>query len=142
PLVRSDGGKFNRMRFDATRKRLLVLDSESGRLYLVDLNNDTPQMHLAAEGLGLPADIGIHPKTAELYIPDIKGKQLWRLKCDDVRCTKPEVFTRADAFRAPRRVAVAPDNTIWVGDLEAQKIFAIGPDGNIQQTISSLAGEQ
>jgi pimeloyl-ACP methyl ester carboxylesterase len=139
PFVRIDV-RPERMAFDATNKRLFTVDSETGRLYLIDLRTETPQVRLVAEGLGWPADIIIAPTDGRIYISDTKHKQIWRLNCDDVRCAKPQVFARHDAFRTPFRLAVAPDNTVWVADPKAQKIFALGPDGEIRQTISSLAG--
>ncbi len=139
PLVRIDF-QPERLAFDATNKRLFTLDSETGRLYLVALRDGTPQAQLVADGLGWPADIVVAPTDGRIYVSDIKNKQLWRLNCDDVRCAKPQVFARHDAFRTPLRLAVAPDNTVWVADPKAQKIFMLGPDGELRQTISSLAG--
>ena len=140
PLVRIDV-QPERLYFDPTKEQLFAIDSEGGRLYLVDLRTETPQVRMVAEGLGWPADIIVAPTDGRIYVSDTKDKQIWRLDCDDVRCTKPEVFSRSDAFRAPSRLAAAPDNTLWVADPKAQKIFALGPDGKLRQTISSLAGE-
>jgi pimeloyl-ACP methyl ester carboxylesterase len=140
PLVRIDV-QPERLYFDPTKEQLFAVDSESGRLYFVDLRAETPQLRLAAEGLGWPADVIVAPTDGRIYISDTKDKQIWRLSCDDVRCTKPEVFARSDAFRAPSRLAVAPDHTLWVADPKARKIFALRPDGKIRQTISSLARE-
>ena len=83
----------------------------------------------------------VAPTDGRIYISDTKNRQIWRLSCDDVRCTTPEVFSRAGAFRAPSMLAAAPDNTLWVADPEARKIFALWPDGEIRQTITSLAGK-
>ena len=141
-LVRIDAQVSPRgLYFDPTKERLFAIDSESGRLYLVDVRAETPQVRLAAEGLGWPADVIVAPTDGRIYVSDTKDKQIWRLECDDVRCTKPEVFSRSDAFRTPSRLAAAPDNTLWVTDPKAKKIFALWPDGEIRQTISSLAGE-
>ncbi len=141
-LVRIDAQVSPRgLYFDPTKERLFAIDSESGRLYLVDVRAETPQVRLAAEGLGWPADVIVAPTDGRIYVSDTKDKQIWQLSCDDVRCTKPEVFSRSDAFRAPARLAAAPDNTLWVTDPKAKKIFALWPDGTIRQTISSLAGE-
>ena len=140
PLVRIDV-QPERLYFDPTKEQLFAIDSENGRLYLVDLRAETPQVRMVAEGLGWPADVIVAPTDGRIYISDTKDKQIWRLECDDVRCTKPEVFARSDAFRAPSRLAAAPDNTLWVTDPKARKIFALWPDGEIRQTISSLTGE-
>ncbi len=140
PLVRIDV-QPERLYFDPTKEQLLAIDSENGRLYLVDMRAETPQLRMVAEGLGWPADVIVAPTDGRIYISDTKNKQIWRLSCDDVRCTKPEVFARSDAFLAPSRLAAAPDNTLWVTDPKAGKIFALWPDGEIRQTISSLAGE-
>ena len=141
-LVRTDGGKLNRITFDANGNRLLALDSEGGRLYIVNLDAAEPELRLGATALGRPVYITIDPSDSMLYIADNQGRQIWRLECDNRTCVPPQVFVRSSAFRTPSRLALTPDGTLWVGDLEAQKIFAIGPDGNIHQTISSLAGEQ
>ena len=129
-----------RLLLDAAKQRLFALDTESGRLYLVDLRPNAPQVYVAADGLGWPTDVSIDPTDGQLYISDTKDKQIWRLQCDDVRCAHRQVFARSEAFRAPSRLAVAADRTVWVSDLKAQKIFAIAPDGSIRQTIASLAG--
>ncbi|MFQ5544391.1 MAG: SMP-30/gluconolactonase/LRE family protein, partial [Acidiferrobacterales bacterium] len=146
PLVRIDAKHIAEISdrglyFDPTKEQLFAIDSENGRLYLVDLRPETPQARMVAEGLGWPADVIVAPTDGRIYISDTKDKQIWRLECDDGRCTKPEVFARSDAFRAPARLATAPDNTLWVADPKARKIFAFWPDGEIRQTISSLAGE-
>ncbi len=140
PLVRIEV-QPDRMAFDATNKRLFAIDSETGRLYLVALQDGTPQARLVMDGLGWPADVIVAATDGRIYVSDTKHKQIWRLSCDDARCAKPEVFARHDAFRAPSRLAIAPDNTVWVADLKAKKIFALGTNGEIRQTISSLAGE-
>ncbi|MDH3671036.1 MAG: hypothetical protein OES46_07695 [Gammaproteobacteria bacterium] len=140
PLVRIDV-RPQALYFDPTKEQLFALDSESGRLYLVDMRAETPRVRIAADGLGWPADVIVAPTDGRIYISDTKDKQIWRLECDDVRCTKPEVFARSDAFLAPSRLAAAPDNTLWVTDPKARKIFALWPDGEIRQTISSLAGK-
>ncbi len=140
-LVRIDVQVSRRgLYFDPTKERLFAIDSESGRLSLVDVRAETPRVRMAAEGLGWPADVIVAPTDGRIYVSDTKDKQIWRLECDDVRCTKPEVFSRADAFRAPSHLAAAPDNTLWVADPKARKIFALWPDGEIRQAISSLTG--
>ncbi len=141
-LVRTDGGKLNRITFDANGNRLLALDSEGGQLYIVNLDTAEPELRLGATALGRPVYIAIDPSDSTLYVADNQGRQIWRLECDNRTCVPPQVFVRSSAFRTPSRLALTPDGTLWIGDLEAQKIFAVGPDGNIHQTISSLAGEQ
>jgi len=140
PLLRIDA-KLERLYFDPTKEQLFAIDNENGRLYLANLRDGTPQSRLVAEGLGRPADVIVAPTDGRIYISDTKNRQIWRLSCDDVRCTTPEVFSRAGAFRAPSMLAAAPDNTLWVADPEARKIFAFWPDGEIRQTITSLAGK-
>jgi sugar lactone lactonase YvrE len=129
------------MRFDPLRKRLLLPDNGSGRLYLVDLRRDTPHVQLAAAGLGAPSDVGIDAKTGMIYVADAKGKQIWRLRCDGT-CTAPQVFMRSPAFVLPSRLAVAGDGTVWIADPGARKIFAIDPQGTVQRTITSLTVQQ
>lgn len=141
PLVSIDV-QTERLYFDPNKEQLLAIDSENGRLYLMDMRAETPRLRLAAQGLGWPADVIVAPTDGRIYISDTKGEQIWQLSCDDVRCTKPEVFARHDAFRAPSSLAAAPDNTLWVTDPKAGKIFGLWPDGAIRQTISSLAGEK
>ncbi len=141
-VVRTDGGKLNRIIFDTNGNRLLALDIEGGQLYLVNLDAAEPELRLGATALGRPVHIAIDPNHKMIYIADNQGRQIWRLECDDRTCVPPQVFVRSSAFRTPSRLALAPDGTLWIGDLEAQKIFAVGADGNIRQTISSLTGEQ
>jgi pimeloyl-ACP methyl ester carboxylesterase len=141
-VVRTDGGKLNRIIFDANGNRLLALDIAGGQLYLVNLDAAEPELRLGATALGRPVHIAIDPNHKMIYIADNQGRQVWRLECDNRTCVPPQVFVRSSAFRTPSRLALAPDGTLWIGDLEAQKIFAVGADGNIRQTISSLTGEQ
>lgn len=129
------------MRLDPPRKRLLLPDNGAGRLYLVDLSSGMPRAQLAAEELGAPTDVGVDPKAGTIYVADGKGKQIWRLRCEG-RCTPPQVFVRLPAFVLPSRLAVATDGTVWAADPEARKIFAISPQGTLQRTIISLAGQR
>jgi pimeloyl-ACP methyl ester carboxylesterase len=138
PLIAIEtSGQPGWMRFDPSRKRLLLPDNGSGRLYLVDLRSGAPRVQLAAEGLGAPTDVGIDAKTGMIYVADAKGKQIWRLRCDGA-CSAPQVLLRSSIFSLPSRLAVGDDGTIWVADLEARKIFAIDPQGTVQRTITSL----
>lgn len=136
PLQTSD--QVGWMQFDAKNKRLLLPDTELGRLYSIELGGKAPEVQQIARDLGSPAQVKIDQKTGSLYIADSKGKKIWRLPCQQGRCGKPQVFARSPEFTTPRYLAVAPDGSLWVGDPQARKIFAVGATGKIQRTISSL----
>ncbi|MFQ5936348.1 MAG: YncE family protein [Acidiferrobacterales bacterium] len=138
-LSRIDTAKqLDYLAFDTTQQRLLALDTKGGQLYIVDTQADARQPRLAASGLGWPTEIKVHPRSEALYVADVKGKQIWRLSCDVNACTKPVVFSRSDAFRAPRGVDITTEGVIWVTDHAAHSLFAIGSDGTIRQSISSF----
>lgn len=136
PLQTSD--QVGWMQFDTKNKRLLLTDSQFGRLYAIELEGEAPKVTMMAEGLGWAADVKIHRETGALYVADSKGKKIWRLKCEQDRCGEPEVFARSSEFVTPRSLEVDPDGTVWVSDPQARKIFAIDTKGAIQRTISSL----
>ncbi len=136
PLEASD--QLGWMRFDAKNKRLLLTDSEFGRLYAIELAGETPRVRMLTDGLGWAADLKIDLKTGAFYIADSKGKKIWRLKCETDRCGKPQVFARSSEFVTPRNLEVDTDGTLWVSDPQARKIFAIDGKGAIRRTISSL----
>ncbi len=129
------------MLFDEHGRRLLLTDSARGRLYLVQLGSGAPRVHLVADGLGWPASVQVDPNTQALYVADTKGRQIWRLRCDAERCSAPQVFARSQEFVGPNRLAIGNDGTVWVADPAARKIFAVGPDGKIARTVSSLYAE-
>jgi hypothetical protein len=136
PLQTSD--QVGWMQFDTKNKRLLLTDSEFGRLYAIELAGEAPKVKMIAQGLGWAADVKVHRKTGAFYIADSKGKQIWRLKCEQDRCGKPQVFARSSEFVTPRSLEVDTDGTVWVSDPQARKIFALDTKGAIQRTISSL----
>lgn len=141
PLLRVDTpGQLSDLKFDAANKRLLALDSRAGRLYLVDLQTSPPTPRLGIDGLGSPAESEVLA-PGRIYVSDVADRQIWEITCDASRCSK-RVFARSDAFRAPTQLALAPDGTVWVGDPEAGRLFAIAPDGTVKETVSSLAGSQ
>ncbi|MFQ5995961.1 MAG: YncE family protein, partial [Acidiferrobacterales bacterium] len=130
--------RLDYLEFDTTQQRLLALDTQGGQLYIVDMQTAVRQPRLAASGLGWPTDIKAHPKSQALYVADVKGKKIWRLSCDVNACTKPVVFSRSDAFRAPREVDITSDGAIWVTDYAANSLFVLGSDGTVRQTIASF----
>jgi hypothetical protein len=142
PLLRVDtAGELSYLQFDAMNKRLLALDSKAGQLYLVDLKTSPPTSRLGIDGLGSPADSEVLTPTGRIYVSDLAGRQIWEITCDATRCSK-RVFSRSDAFRAPTQLALTPDGTLWVGDPEARRLFALGPNGTVKETVSSLAKGQ
>ncbi len=134
-------GQLSTLQLDAAKKRLFALDRKAGRLYLVNLQTAPPQAQLGVDGLGSPADLQLHAATGRVYVADAAGRQIWEVACEGTRCTK-RVFARPQVFRAPSRLAVAADGTVWVADEEAGGLFATGPDGAVRRTISSLAGPE
>lgn len=136
PLQASD--QLGWMQFDAKNQRLLLPDSEFGRLYSIEVGGEAPKVQRIAQDLGWAADVKIDQKTGSLYVADSKGKKIWRLPCQLDRCGKPQVFAQSPEFITPRNLEVASDGILWVSDPQARKIFAIGGKGAIRRTISSL----
>ena len=132
---------INRLLYDPSSDRLYAVDGKKGTLYAMDAGAETPPPRLVAEGLGWPTDITAAP-TGRLYITDAKEKQIWTLDCSaEAECSRPSRFTTTDAVVDPTLLTVSDDGTLWVGDLEAEKIFAFSPQGELKQVLDRLPQE-
>jgi len=81
------------------------------------------------------------PSGRTLFVCDARGGQIWKLDCSTASgCTEASVFTTR-TFVAPSSIAVAADDTVWVGDLEEQKIVGFTPGGEIKQVVDRMLPE-
>ena len=119
--------------------RLFAARSGTGELWVVHPNADTPVPDLITDSLGWPTALGYGRGMQRLYVADAKDRRIWALDCEG-RCKNPTEFLESDALSRPTTLAVALDDTIWLGDLEAQTLMAILPDGTIEGTIRSFSG--
>ncbi|MFQ5935322.1 MAG: hypothetical protein ACE5LB_02785 [Acidiferrobacterales bacterium] len=120
--------------FDPEGKRVLIPDAKFGRLYVVDLTEKTPQVRTVATGLGWPTDVDLRENA--FYLPDAKGKRIWRVQCEQARCAKPQVFAKSDRFRTLNRIEFGIDGTLWLADPGARKVFGVGLEGRLDHAIS------
>jgi hypothetical protein len=119
---------------------LIALDRENSTLYGIDLLKENPAPRVMATDLGLPAEVAV-PNPAELLLLDTTGKRVLKLDCSKGRqCTDPKPFISIPEFRRPVSMAVDTDGGIWVGDLDAQSIFAFDPQGKLIRTLDSITG--
>ena len=127
--------------YDASSDRLYAADGKEGTLYILDAAAEAPQPRLVAEGLGWPTDIA-HAPSGRLYIADAKDKRIWTVDCPAAAgCSAPARFPTTAALLDPTSLTVSGDGTVWVGDLEAEKIFAFSPEGELKQVSDQLPQE-
>lgn len=127
------------LHFDSSAQRLFLAQGENGRLWAVDLAGETPRLDLLADSLGWPIALGFGGRARRLYVSDLEGRQIWTLDCQS-RCGEPEILLQSDSLAQPSTLAVALDGTVWLGDLQAQMLLAISPDGRVVRTIRTLSG--
>jgi len=127
------------MYFDETRRRLFAVQAESGELWVVDLSESAPRVRLVVEDLGWPLALEFSKQTQSLYVTDAKNRRIWSLDCR-AQCEEPTVFLESESLVNPLTLAVALDGNLWLGDLEAQTLQIITPEGKVDRTIYSFSG--
>jgi sugar lactone lactonase YvrE len=125
--------------FDASHRRLFAAQGESGTLWMVPADQETPRLRFVADTLGYPVALGYGRGTQRLYVADARGQRIWSLDCGD-QCDEPRVFFDSEALETPSTLAVALDGTLWLGDMQSQTLMTIAPDGRLVSTIRSLSG--
>ena len=136
-----DAGSIGTIFFDAANNRLYSGYGERGTLHAVDAGSSAPRPRRVAEGLGSPGAMAMAPSGRTLFVCDARGGQIWKLDCSTASgCTEASVFTTR-TFVAPSSIAVAADDTVWVGDLEEQKIVGFTPGGEIKQVVDRMLPE-
>jgi hypothetical protein len=125
--------------FDASHRRLFAAQGESGTLWMVPVDQETPRLRFVADTLGYPVALGYGRGTQRLYVADARGQRIWSLDCGD-QCDEPRVFFDSEALETPSTLAVALDGTLWLGDMQSQTLMTIAPDGRLVSTIRSLSG--
>lgn len=111
---------------------------ESGALYRMNPQASDPALHELAGSFGGPSQIVADPGSGRLYVADDRGRQIWALDCSAAGCSEPQVFARSERFESPDLLAWSPDGALWVGDPEAQKLFALSAEGEIVREISRV----
>lgn len=127
------------MHFDASYRRLFAAQGESGTLWIVPADAETPRLRFVADALGYPLALEYAQGQQRLYVADAKGQKIWALDCDE-RCGDPQVFLDSESLEAPSTMAVALDGTLWLGDLRSQTLLTIDPNGTVTSRIHSLSG--
>ncbi len=85
--------------------------------------------------------MAMSPSGGKLYVCDAKGGQIWELDCSSASgCSDPSAFATT-AVVAPSSIAVTEDGTVWVGDLEAEKVLSFSSSGEVKQVIDRMSPE-
>ena len=107
---------------------------------MIDLNVESPVPAMVADELGLIMDLDVSEGRPILLV-DAIGKRVLEIECSQgARCSPPKLFASIPEFQRPITLARASDDTIWVGDFDAQKIFALDTDGKVTRVLDSFAG--
>jgi sugar lactone lactonase YvrE len=127
------------LHFDTSHRRLFAAQGETGTLWIVQTDTETPRLQFVTDTLGYPITLEYGQGQQRLYVADARGQKIWALDCDD-RCGDPQVFFDSAALEVPSTMAVALDGTLWVGDLQSQTLLTIGLDGKMLGRVRSLSG--
>lgn len=138
-LELEESASISSLHYDQTTDQLYATDGLGSRLFAVDTKSPDPRPQVVAQSLGVPTRIAGGPTGERLYVADSEGLQVWSIDCAGVgECSTPEVFVRDEAFSNLSDLVVAPDGTVWVGDIEAQRIFGFNADGQLEQMYAEL----
>ncbi len=128
------------MKLDKDGKAIYAIDQEGGTLYVIDLSEDSLVPQLVASDLGLLTDVDVAPGRPTL-ITDATGKRVVEIDCSQGEgCSEPAPFAAIPEFERPITVTRTADDTVWVGDFDAQSIFAFDADGNLIEVLRSMSG--
>ena len=132
------------MQFDSVGNRIVAADTDTNSLYLIDLSQDSPIPERVTRDVGAITEIDISETDSTLLLLDTVGKTLFSIDCPRGAdgCSAPEVFAAIPEFERPIALARGDDGTVWVGDLEAQKIFTFDEDGKVIKVLDSMSGYQ
>ncbi len=133
------GAPATALHFDPSHRRLFAAQGESGTLWIVKTDAETPRLQFVADTLGYPLTLEYGQGQQRLYIADARGQKIWALDCGE-QCDEPQVFFDSEALEVPSTMAVALDGTLWVGDLQGQTLMTIAPDGTLTNRVHSLSG--
>jgi hypothetical protein len=74
-------------------------------------------------------------------IVDAAGKRVIQIDCSHgASCAAPETFAKIQEFQRPVTVVRTVDDTVWVGDFEAQSLFEFNADGDVIKVLRSMSG--
>jgi hypothetical protein len=133
---------LDEMQFDSEGNRIVAADTDTNSLYLIDLSLDSPVPERVASDIGAITEIDISETESSVLLLDTVGKRLLTLDCprDAVSCSAPEVLAAIPEFQRPIALARGDDGTVWVGDLDAQKIFTFDQTGRLVKVLDSMSG--
>ena len=129
------------LHFDTSHRRLFAAQGATGTLWIVRADTETPRLQFVADTLGYPITLEYGQGQQRLYVADARGKKIWALDCAD-RCEDPWVFLDSEALETPSTMAVGLDGSLWLGDLQAQALLTISPDGTVTGRVRSLSGDR
>jgi sugar lactone lactonase YvrE len=76
----------------------------------------------------------VDARNRRLYVADPGGKRIWLLDLA-AQEPSPRIYSRALELQSPVGITVAPDGIVWVADPRANRLFAIGPEGQVLKKL-------
>jgi hypothetical protein len=120
--------------YDGSARRIYAADAGKGGLFLVDPQR--AEARLLAGGLGSPAAIATDIPRSRIYVADALGKQILALECNpEFDSCEVATFVTARHLESPHSLAVTPDGTLWVGDIDGHRILAFSEDGRLLKSV-------
>jgi hypothetical protein len=135
PLLEIDEAiSLDLLHYDGSARRIYAADASAGMLFLVDPQR--AEAKLLAGGLGSPAAIVPDVSRSRMYVADALGKQVWALACDaGFKSCEANGFVDSSHLESPQSLAVTPDGTLWIGDIDGQRILAFSGDGRLLKSV-------
>jgi hypothetical protein len=131
---------LERLDIDREANRIYASDRDQGKLYVIDLDEDSPTPKLVVSDLGVPIDLQVDPGQP-ILVADAVGRRILEIDCSTGdRCGAPRLFASIPEFQRPVTVTRGSDGTVWVGDIDARALFAFDPGGNLIRVLDSYAG--
>lgn len=120
---------------DAKKRRLLVADVQTGRIYAVPFDAPRTGVSIVNEGTLVEAvAMSIDPATDTLYIADAARRRIWTgsTAADRISLKSMQV---SQSFGAPSSVSVASGGSVWVGDRRRKRVWLFASDGRTLRTV-------
>ena len=134
--------QLDEMTYDDSGRRILGLDQQAGQLYMIDLEEDQPDVTLVAEDLAGVTEMSVWSTDSSVLLLDSSGRRVLEVDCPrgGPECSRPRVFAAIPEFERPNAVTRTSDGTVLVGDLGAESIFSFDSEGKLLRVLDSMSG--
>lgn len=123
------------MAVDSERQRLLVLDSDAGRVLDIDLLSPDLIPRVVTTGLESPSAMAIDPERGHLVVVDARSRSIERWRRNDTGFHDREVVAHHQDFSDPTFLQVTIDGSVWIGDAGSDKVFLFNSDGELIRVL-------